>query len=240
MGIAGDGPQEMLPENVRADDVSVKITHCGVCYAKVIWPRNKFGDAIYPMVHGWLACIVQEVGPNVHRFKVGDHVGVGTYTDSCRDCEYCNNGQENYCDKEAVYTYNHFDYDGTITHGGFSTFTVVHERVSSKALFSNQYCFKILEDYPLASAAPLLCAGITVYSPMMDHKMNQPGKSLGVIGLGGLGHMAVKFGKALGLKVQAKSLDFIIDTTSGNHPIDLYMIGAFLCDVLIIISSYFS
>ncbi|KAE9454911.1 hypothetical protein C3L33_13221, partial [Rhododendron williamsianum] len=183
-----------------------------------------------------LVGVVKEVGSNVKGVKVGDHVGVGTYVNSCRDCEYCGDGLEVYCSKGVVFTYNHVDVDGTITKGGFSTYIVVHQR----------YCFKIPEDYPLASAAPLLCAGITVYSPMIRHKMNQPGKSLGVIGLGGLGHLAVKFGKAFGLNVTvfstsiskkeealnllgadkfevSKSFDFIIDTASGTHPFDPYM-----------------
>ncbi|CAL5333880.1 unnamed protein product [Camellia sinensis] len=191
---------------VESNDVSLKITHCGVCYADVVWTRNKLGDSEYPLVPGHeIAGIVKEVGSNVHHFKVGDHVGVGTYVNSCRDCEYC---------------------------------------------------FRIPNDYPLAAAAPLLCAGITVYSPMMRHKMNQPGKSLGVIGLGGLGHLAVKFGKAFGLsvtvfstsitkkdealnklgadkfvissdeeqmKAMVNSLNFVIDTASGDHPFDPYM-----------------
>ncbi|KAK7302598.1 hypothetical protein RJT34_13490 [Clitoria ternatea] len=228
------------------DDVYVKITHCGVCYADVIWTRNKLGDSKYPVVPGHeIAGIVTKVGSNVHRFNVGDHVGVGTYVNSCRECEYCNDRLEVHCSK-GVYTFNGVDYDGTITKGGYSSYIVVHER----------YCFVIPKSYPLASAAPLLCAGITVYSPMMRHKMNQPGKSLGVIGLGGLGHMAVKFGKAFGLSVTvfsssiskkeealsllgadkfvvssnqeemaalAKSLDFIVDTASGDHPFDPYM-----------------
>ncbi|GLT51021.1 hypothetical protein SLA2020_244690 [Shorea laevis] len=146
----------------------------------------------------------------------------------------------------AVFTFNNIDMDGTITKGGYSSYMVVHER----------FCYKIPDEYPLASAAPLLCAGITVYSPMVRHNMNQPGKSLGVVGLGGLGHMAVKFGKAFGLKVTVfstsiskkeealnllgadnfvissdqehmrvltKSLDFIVDTASGDHPFDPYL-----------------
>ncbi|KAM4075336.1 hypothetical protein ACB094_10G161800 [Castanea mollissima] len=232
---------------VRSDDVSIKITHCGVCYADVAWTRNGHGDSKYPLVPGHeIVGIVQEVGSNVNRFKVGDHVGVGTYVNSCRDCEYCNDEEEVNCVKRPVLTFNGVDDDGTITKGGYSSYIVVHDR----------YCFRIPDDYPLASAAPLLCAGITVYSPMIRHKMNQPGKSLGVIGLGGLGHMAVKFGKAFGLnvtvlstsiskkqealtllgvdkfvvssdqeqmKAEAKSLDFIIDTAAGDHPFDPYM-----------------
>ncbi|KAG2396208.1 cinnamyl alcohol dehydrogenase [Vigna angularis] len=240
-------PYKFSRRNLGNEDVHIKITHCGVCYADVIWTRNKHGDSKYPVVPGHeIAGIVTKVGPNVHRFNVGDHVGVGTYVNSCRDCEYCNEKQEVLCTKGSVFTFNGVDFDGTITKGGYSSYIVVHER----------YCFTIPKGYPLASAAPLLCAGVTVYSPMVRHKMNQPGKSLGVIGLGGLGHMAVKFGKAFGLSVTvfstslskkeealtllgadkfvvssnqeemkalAKSLDFIIDTASGDHPFDPYM-----------------
>ncbi|XP_077247463.1 putative cinnamyl alcohol dehydrogenase 1 [Tasmannia lanceolata] len=240
-------PYRFSRRTIRCDDVSLKITHCGVCYADVGWTRNKLGDSMYPLVPGHeIVGIVQEIGSNVNRFKVGDPVGVGTYVNSCRECEYCNDGLEVVCTKRCTYTFNGLDTDGTITKGGYSSYIVTHER----------YCFKIPDGYPLAAAAPLLCAGITVYSPMMRHKMNQPGKSLGVIGLGGLGHMAVKFGKAFGLNVtvfstseskkeealkllgadkfvvssdkkqmedSANSLDFIIDSASGDHPFDPYM-----------------
>ncbi|KAL5551193.1 hypothetical protein UlMin_001369 [Ulmus minor] len=232
---------------VGSDDVSIKITHCGICYADVIWTRNIYGDAKYPLVPGHeIVGTVKAVGSGVQHLKVGDHVGVGTYVNSCRACEYCGDSLENLCEKGPVYTFNHFDSDGYITRGGYSSHIVVNQR----------YCFRIPDGYPLASAAPLLCAGITVYAPMIRHRMNQPGKSLGVIGLGGLGHMAVKFGKAFGLNVTvfstssskkeealtqlgadkfvissdqeqmkalAKSLDFIIDSASGDHPFDPYM-----------------
>ncbi|KAF4396138.1 hypothetical protein G4B88_020775 [Cannabis sativa] len=211
-------PYKFNRRAVGRDDVSITITHCGICYADVVWTRNKHGDSKYPVIVG----VVKSVGSGVSRFKVGDHVGVGTYVNSCRDCHFCNQGLENNCQKGSVYTFNH-----------------------------------IPDNYPLASAAPLLCAGITVYAPMVRHKMNQqPGKSFGVIGLGGLGHMAVKFGKAFGLNVTvfstsiskkeealtllgadkfvlssdqeqmkglANSFDFIIDTASGDHPFDPYM-----------------
>ncbi|CBI38295.3 unnamed protein product, partial [Vitis vinifera] len=232
---------------VGSDDVSLKITHCGICYADIIHTRNKFGNSKYPVVPGHdIVGIVKEVGSNVGVFKVGDSVGVGTYVNSCRECENCEEGLEIHCSKGPVFTFGGVDVDGTITKGGYSSFIVVHQR----------YCYRIADDYPLGLAAPLLCAGITVYTPMIRHKMNQPGKSLGVIGLGGLGHMAVKFGKAFRLnvtvfstsmskkeealtllgadkfvlssdeqdmKAMAKSLDFIINTASGDHPFDPYM-----------------
>ncbi|CAA7410937.1 unnamed protein product [Spirodela intermedia] len=226
------------------DDVSLRITHCGVCYADVIWTRNKLGNSIYPLVPGHeIVGIVKEIGSNVKTFKPNDHVGVGTVVNSCRQCECCDGGLEVYC-SQNVHTFNSIDADGTITKGGYSSYIVVHER-------------QVAPNDPISSlAAPLLCAGITVYNPMVRHKMNQPGKSLGVIGLGGLGHLAVKFGKAFGLKVTVlstslskkdeslsllgadrfvvssdkeqmkaleNSLDFIIDTASGDHPFDPYM-----------------
>uniref|UniRef100_A0A7N2RF21 Alcohol dehydrogenase-like N-terminal domain-containing protein n=1 Tax=Quercus lobata TaxID=97700 RepID=A0A7N2RF21_QUELO len=114
---------------VRSDDVSIKITHCGVCYADVIWTRNGLGDSKYPLVPGHeIVGIVQEVGSNVNRFKVGDHVGVGTYVNSCRDCEYCNDEEEVNCVKRRVSTFNGLDDDGTITKGGYSSYIVVHDR----------------------------------------------------------------------------------------------------------------
>ncbi|KAG6512367.1 putative cinnamyl alcohol dehydrogenase 4 [Zingiber officinale] len=239
-------PYRFDRRSVGADDVSIKIKYCGVCYADVVWTKNLHGDSMYPVVPGHeIVGVVTATGPNAGGFKVGDHVGVGTFVNSCMECQHCNDLREIFCPKSA-YTFNSIDSDGTVTKGGYSSYIVVHQR----------FCYKIPDGYPLDKAAPLLCAGITVYSPMMRHKMNQPGKSLGVVGLGGLGHMAVKFGKAFGLKVTVfstseskkeealnilkadkfvlssdkqqmmsltQSLDFIVDTASGDHPFDPYM-----------------
>ncbi|KAK9757426.1 hypothetical protein RND81_01G162200 [Saponaria officinalis] len=240
-------PFEFNRRAVGDDDIFIKITHCGVCYADVIWTRNLHKDSMYPVVPGHeIVGIVKEIGPNVHRLKVGDHVGVGTHVNSCLACEYCNEGVEVCCVKRPILTFNGVDADGTVTKGGYSSSIVVRER----------FCHKIPDNLPPHLAAPLLCAGVTVYSPMIRHNMKQPGKSLGVVGLGGLGHMAVLFGKAFGLKVTvfstsiskkdealnvlgadnfvlssdeqqmkglSKSLDFIIDTASGDHSFEPYM-----------------
>ncbi|PKU77512.1 probable cinnamyl alcohol dehydrogenase 1 [Dendrobium catenatum] len=240
-------PYKFNRRALQDGDVSLRITHCGVCYADVVWTRNLLNNSIYPVVPGHeIVGVVTAISTGVAHFKVGDIVGVGTYINSCRTCEYCNSDKENKCAKGATSTFNGIDTDGTITKGGYSSYIVVHQR----------YCFKIPDGYPPELAAPLLCAGITVYAPMIHHNMNQPGKSLGVIGLGGLGHMAVKYGKAFGLKVVvfststykmeealeilgadefvlssdeqqmqafSNSLDFIIDTSSGPHPFEPYM-----------------
>lgn len=133
--------------------------------------------------------VVTKTGNNVTKFKVGDKVGVGVIVDSCKSCENCDQDLENYC-PQPVYTYNS-PYNGTRTNGGYSDFVVVHQR----------YVLQFPDNLPLDAGAPLLCAGITVYSPMKYYGMTEPGKHLGVAGLGGLGHVAIKFGKAFGLKV---------------------------------------
>ncbi|MED6118813.1 cinnamoyl-Coa reductase [Stylosanthes scabra] len=174
----------------EADDVTLKILYCGVCHSDLHTVKNDWGFTTYPVVPGHeIAGIVTKVGSNVTKFKEGDRVGVGVIVDSCQECECCQQDLESYCPK-PVFTYNS-PYKGTRTQGGYSDFVVVHQR----------FVLQFPDNLPLDAGAPLLCAGITVYSPMKYYGMTEPGKHLGVAGLGGLGHVAIKFGKAFGLKV---------------------------------------
>lgn len=131
-----------------------------------------------------------KIGNNVQKFKVGERVGVGVIVGSCKSCEYCNQDLENYCPK-LIFTYNSIDNDGTRTYGGYSDMIVVNQH----------FVIHFPDSLPSDAGAPLLCAGITVYSPMKYYGMTEPGKHLGVVGLGGLGHVAVRIAKAFGLKV---------------------------------------
>ncbi|KAL9252764.1 putative mannitol dehydrogenase [Drosera capensis] len=172
-------------------DVTFKILYCGICHSDLHFIKNEWGNAVYPAIPGHeLVGIVTEVGKKVQSFKVGDRVGVGCMVGSCRTCDNCVNDLENYC-PNFILTYGSTYYDGSITYGGYSDIFVVEEH----------FAIKIPENIPLDAAAPLLCAGITVYSPLKYYGLDQPGLSVGVVGLGGLGHLAVKFAKAFGAKV---------------------------------------
>ncbi|KAF3943567.1 hypothetical protein CMV_029890 [Castanea mollissima] len=172
-------------------DVTIKILYCGICHSDLHNVKNEWGFTMYPVVPGHeIVGTVTKTGKNVKKFKVGDRVGVGVLVDSCKRCESCQQDLENYC-PQMVLTYNSYSQDGTKTFGGYSDIVVVDEH----------YVLRFPENLPPDAGAPLLCAGITVYSPMKYYGMTEPGKHLGVAGLGGLGHVAVKIGKAFGLKV---------------------------------------
>ncbi|XP_008812449.1 8-hydroxygeraniol dehydrogenase-like [Phoenix dactylifera] len=172
-------------------DVTIKILFCGICHSDLHSIKNEWKNTIFPIIPGHeIAGIITEVGRKVRKFKVGDKVGVGCMVNSCHSCDSCKQGFENYCPR-MILTYNSIDTDGTKTFGGFSDMIVVNEH----------FVIRFPENLPLDKGAPLLCAGITVYSPMKYFGLNEAGKHLGVVGLGGLGHVAVKFGKALGMKV---------------------------------------
>ncbi|GMH07666.1 hypothetical protein Nepgr_009506 [Nepenthes gracilis] len=176
-------------------DVTFKVLYCGICQTDLHYAKNDWGTSIYPIVPGHeIAGIVTEVGSKVQKFKPGDKVGVGCLVGSCRSCDNCCNDLENYCPK-MILTYSSTYYDGTITYGGYSDIMVVEE----------QFAIQIPENIPLDYAAPLLCAGVTVYSPMKYYGLDKPGMHVGVNGLGGLGHIAVKFAKAFGMKVTVLS-----------------------------------
>ncbi|MBK3566114.1 NAD(P)-dependent alcohol dehydrogenase [Streptomyces sp. MBT62] len=180
---------------VREFDVLIDIKFAGICHSDIHQAREGWGEAIFPMVPGHeIAGIVSEVGPGVTKFRVGDRVGVGCMVDSCRECDNCKAGLEQYCTGGNVGTYNALDKNGEPTYGGYAEKIVVDEN----------YVLGIPEGISLDVAAPLLCAGITTYSPL-KHWNAGPGKKVAIIGMGGLGHMGVKIAHALGAEVTVLS-----------------------------------
>lgn len=193
----------------RPHDVLLSIAYCGVCHSDIHQARNEWGGARYPMVPGHeIVGRVERVGAAVTKHAVGDTVGVGCFVDACNACDACRRGLQQYCEGAIVWTYNGVDKDGAATHGGYSTQLVAHE----------DYVLRVRNDQPLAAVAPLLCAGITTYSPLKKWKIGK-GHRLGVVGLGGLGHMAVKLGVALGAEVTVLS-------TSESKRADAQRLGA--------------
>nr|ALW82982.1 vomilenine reductase 2 [Rauvolfia tetraphylla] len=180
-------------------DVRVKILYAGVCHSDLQSARNEMGCFTYPLVPGFETVgIATEVGSKVTKMKVGDKVAVGIMVGSCGKCDDCVNDRECYC-PEVITSYGRIDHDGTPTYGGFSNETVANEK----------FVFRFPEKLPMAAGAPLLNAGVSVYSPMRFYGLDKPGMHLGVVGLGGLGHLAVKFAKAFGVKVTVISTSSI-------------------------------
>lgn len=232
--------------DLRANDVAIEILFCGVCHSDLHSVRNDWGGAQYPFVPGHeIVGRVIDIGPQVKHYKVGDHVGVGCLVDSCKTCDQCDHGHEQYCRNGFTATYNYPDrMSGDITKGGYSKHIVVRE----------EFVLRIPAGLDLSKAAPLLCAGITTYSPLRTWGV-KAGSRVGVIGLGGLGHMAVKLAVAMGAQVsvisrsadkdaEAKKLgaqsllvssddkamqkagssfDLIIDTAPVKHDLNAYM-----------------
>lgn len=185
-----------------ADDVQIDILYCGVCHSDIHQARSEWGPSIYPMVPGHeIVGRISAVGNSVADFKVGDLVGVGCFVDSCRTCPSCAAGEEQYCDNGMVATYNGYEKDKTTpTYGGYSKQVVVDKN----------YVLRVSEDLPVHAVAPLLCAGITTYSPLKKWGVCQ-GTKVGIVGLGGLGHMGVKFAAAFGAEVT------VISTSPGKE-----------------------
>lgn len=240
--------KEMIIERraTTAHDVEIEILFCGICHSDLHQVKNDFGGAIYPIVPGHeIVGRVTAIGNHVTKFNVGDLAGVGCIVDSCRTCNPCKDGFEQFCEEGATFSFNSIDQTyGGHTFGGYSESIVTDEK----------YVLNIPKTLDLASAAPLLCAGITVYSPLNHWKIGK-GSKVGILGIGGLGHVAIKIAKAMGafvtvfttsqLKVEdAKrlgaddavlssdpvqmkkylgKLNFILDTVSAKHDVNIYL-----------------
>jgi uncharacterized zinc-type alcohol dehydrogenase-like protein len=210
---AAEAPLNQLNINRRrptAHDVEIEILYCGVCHSDLHTVRNEWHGTIYPCVPGHeIVGKIVSVGNHVSKFKAGDFAAVGCLVDSCRECDYCKEGLEQYCEEGNTGTYNSPDkHLGTQTYGGYSESIVVDEN----------FVLRVPGNLDLAATAPLLCAGITTYSPLKHWKVG-PGKKVGVVGLGGLGHMAVKLAKAMGAEVT-------VFTTSPSKVEDAKRLGA--------------
>jgi alcohol dehydrogenase (NADP+) len=240
------GPFTIERRHPGPHDVLIDILYCGVCHSDIHQARGEWGNAIFPMVPGHeIVGKVVSVGLRVTKWKEGDIVGVGTFVSSCRECQACKAGEEQYCERHLSHTYNGYEHDGrTPTYGGYSTRITVDEN----------YVLRIPLGIPLEGTAPLLCAGITTYSPLRRFGV-KAGDEVAVVGLGGLGHMGVKFAKALGAAVTVLShspekrsdalhlgaddfiptrdadvfqrhagrFDFILDTVSARHDYNSYL-----------------
>jgi uncharacterized zinc-type alcohol dehydrogenase-like protein len=240
------GPQEIQRRNPKPHDVQIDILYCGVCHSDLHTVRNEWGGTIYPCVPGHeIVGKVTAVGDHVKKFKVGDLAAIGCLVDSCRECDNCKDGLEQYCSNGMVGTYNGQEKDGSgYTFGGYSKSILAHE----------DFVLTISDKLPLEGVAPLLCAGITTYSPLRHWKVGK-GQKVAVLGLGGLGHMGVKLAASFGaevtmlsqtaakekdakrlgakhfiltsdeaqVKAAANTFDFILDTVSAAHDYNLYL-----------------
>ena len=251
-------PFEFERRAIGAKDVLIEIMYCGVCHSDIHQAHNDWRNSIYPMVPGHeIVGRVKETGAEVTKFETGDYAGVGCFVDSCRTCENCRQGVEQFCQVHCAQTYNSTEMDEkTPTYGGYSSQIVVDE----------DYALKIREQENLAAVAPLLCAGITTYSPLKRFNV-RAGQKVGVVGLGGLGHMGVKLAVSMGAEVTvfstspskeqdardlgahnfvvtknpenfkplAGKFDFILDTVSAPHDPNPYLNSLGLNGVMVIV-----
>ncbi|CAI0907515.1 NAD(P)-dependent alcohol dehydrogenase [Serratia quinivorans] len=203
-------PFDYTPRTLRDHDVQINVLFCGVCHSDLHQARNEWSNTIFPVVPGHeIVGRVSAVGSHVSRYQVGDLVGVGCMVDSCRSCPSCEEGLEQYCENGFTGTYNGQDRQtGAITYGGYSTAMTVDQ----------DFVLRVPENLDPAGVAPLLCAGITTYSPLRQWGAG-PGKKVGIVGLGGLGHMGVKLARAMGAHV-------VLFTTSESKVEDAKRLGA--------------
>lgn len=193
---SGVGPMEITRRGLRPDDVLIEISHCGICHSDLHTARNDWGRTVYPVVPGHeIVGTVSAVGEAVTRHRLGDRVAIGCMVDACMECRHCARDLEQYCLNGMVGTYNGRDrQDGSPTYGGYAERIVCRE----------EFVLKVPDALPMAEAAPLLCAGITTYSPLRNWQVG-PGSKVAVAGLGGLGHMGVKLAVAMGAEVTVLS-----------------------------------